>query len=122
MPKLRVLFICGRNQKRSPTAARIFQNDSRMEVRSAGTSDSSRRKVSEGDLQWAELIVVMERKYAARLRAGFDHVAWPRIETLEIPDEYEFMDPELVELLRDGLDPILTSVFAEENSSENSER
>ena len=34
--KPHVLFVCGRNQWRSPTAARIYANDQRIEVRSAG--------------------------------------------------------------------------------------
>ncbi len=37
----------------------------------------------------------------ARIRAAFAHVGeLPPIESLEIPDEFEFMDEELVELLR----------------------
>ena len=106
---MKVLFICGRNQKRSPTAARLYQDDPRLEVRSAGTSDSSRRRVSETDLRWADLIIVMERKYTARIRAKFPDLDLPRVESLEIPDDYEYMDPELVELLQDGVEQILAS-------------
>jgi len=106
---VKVLFICGRNQKRSPTAARLYQDDPRLEVRSAGTSDSSRRRVSEADLCWAELIIVMERKYTARIRAKYPDIDLPRTETLEIPDDYEYMDPELIELLQDGIEQILSA-------------
>jgi predicted protein tyrosine phosphatase len=43
----------------------------------------------------------MERKYAARIRAAFPDVdELPPLESLEIPDDFEFMDAELVELLR----------------------
>ena len=106
--RINVLFVCGRNLKRSPTAAKVFQNDPRFTVRSAGTSDSSPRRIREGDLVWADLVLVMERKYAARIRAVFGGVEhMPRIESLEISDDYEFMDPELIELLRDGVEQVL---------------
>lgn len=106
--RINVLFVCGRNLKRSPTAARVFQNDPRFAVRAAGTSDSSPRRIREGDLAWADLVLVMERKYAARIRAVFADVdEMPRIESLEISDDYEFMDPELIELLRDGVEQVL---------------
>lgn len=107
-PRLNILFVCGRNLKRSPTAAKIFQSDPRFSVRAAGTSDSSPRRIREGDLAWADLILVMERKYAGRIQAAFpDAEKIPPIESLEISDDYEFMDPELVELLRDGVNQLL---------------
>lgn len=98
---LRVLFVCGRNLRRSPTAERLFRKDTRLSVRSAGVSDSSPRRVRESDLLWAELVLVMERTQAGRIRAAFAHVdELPPIESLEIPDDFEFMATELQELLR----------------------
>lgn len=105
---MKVLFVCGRNKRRSPTAEALFRDDSRVSVRSGGTSESSPRRVSLADLQWADLICVMERKYEARLRARFvDLPDWPTIRCLEIPDDYERMDPELVALLQVEFDSIL---------------
>jgi predicted protein tyrosine phosphatase len=100
---LKILFVCGRNRRRSPTAERIFRRDPRLAVRSAGTSDSSARRVTEEDLVWADLVLVMERKYASRIRASFPDVE-ATIESLEIPDEFELMDVELVEMLRVGVE------------------
>ena len=101
---LKVVFVCGRNKRRSPTAEKIFRNDPRISARSAGTSESSRRKIRETDLAWADLVLVMERKYAARIRAAYGHLdRLPPMESLEIPDDYEFMDGQLMELLREGL-------------------
>ncbi len=113
MSRLHVLFVCGRNQKRSPTAQKLFQNDPRLSVRSAGTSDSSRRTISQDDLGWAAVILVMERKYESSIRAKFpDYAPMPPMHSLEIPDDYEFMDDDLVELLlasvESALDPYLT--------------
>ena len=103
---IRILFVCGRNQWRSPTAEAIYRRDPRVEVRSAGVSPSSRRRVTEKDLAWADLVLVMERKHAARLKGQFDVL--PPIESLEIPDEFQYMDPELVVLLRERVEPLIS--------------
>jgi hypothetical protein len=45
----------------------------------------------------------MERRYFGRLKSVFrDRIYFPPIESLEIPDDYKFMDPELIELIRSG--------------------
>ena len=75
-----------------------------MAVRSAGTSDSSKRRITDGDLLWADLILVMERKYAARIRALLPDVVIPDMRSLNIPDDYEFMDRELIDLLRSAVE------------------
>ena len=97
-----ILFICGRNQWRSPTAARIYANDQRIEVRSAGVSSKSMRKVSKHDILWADLILVMEQTYKSRLLGTFRDLQLPVIDSLDIPDEYQFMDEELINLIREG--------------------
>ncbi len=100
--KPHILFVCGRNQWRSPTAARVYANDQRIDVRSAGASPGSPRQVSNEDIAWADLILVMEQKHKARLRDMFRDMALPPIESLDIPDEYQFMDGELVGLIQAG--------------------
>jgi len=100
-PPIKVLFVCGRNNRRSPTAEKIFKNSRRISVRSAGVSDTSKHKINESDLAWADLVLVMERKYASRIRDAFHRVdSLPPMESLDISDEYIFMQRELVELLR----------------------
>jgi predicted protein tyrosine phosphatase len=107
---VKILFVCGRNNRRSPTAERIFKTDRRVSVRSAGTADTSRRKISEDDLAWADLVLVMERKYLPRIRDSFRHLeSLPPMESLDISDEYIFMQPELIEMLRTSLDSVLES-------------
>ena len=115
--KPHILFICGRNQWRSPTAARVYANDQRIEVRSAGVGSKSRRQVSDQDMQWADLILVMEQKYKARLLGTFRDLDLPLIDSLDIPDEYEFMNEELVELIREGTEFHLKHRFGIEQSS-----
>ncbi len=104
----RLLFLCSRNQWRSPTAEAVYQNDPRVEVCSAGTSASARRRVSEKLLRWADLILVMEPEHKRRLREQFpDLIHELRVEVLDIPDDYTFMDPELVALIRERTEPWL---------------
>jgi protein-tyrosine phosphatase len=94
-----IVVICGRNKKRSRTAEHIFKNDTRFAIRSAGLSPSSDRKLSENDLNWADLVFVMEKEHRSKIWELYQHMELPRIEVLNIPDDYEFMDEELVELL-----------------------
>lgn len=102
-----ILVVCGRNKKRSRTAESIFKNDSRFNIRSAGLSSQSDRKISEKDLNWADLVFVMETRYRARIWEQYKQIELPPIEILDIPDDYEFMDEELVVLLTDKINSTL---------------
>ncbi len=97
--KPHILFVCGRNKWRSPTAERIYQNDKRVEVRSAGMSGKSKHPISNDDIAWADLIFVMESGYKSRILGLFHNYSLPKIENLDIPDEYEYMDEELIEVI-----------------------
>lgn len=66
-----ILFICSKNQWRSPTGEQIFKNHAELNVRSAGTSASARKAVNAKDIQWADTIFVMEEKHKSRLKAEF---------------------------------------------------
>jgi predicted protein tyrosine phosphatase len=118
---LKILFVCGRNKRRSPTAERIFKGDPRMSVRSAGTSDSSKRRLTQDDLAWADLVLVMQRKYAARIKASFKNMeSLPPMESLDIGDDYIFMEPGLINILRSSVDEALESYYEERDSAEES--
>lgn len=105
---MRLLFLCSRNHWRSPTAEAVYQNDPRVEVRSAGVSASAQRRVTEKLLRWADLVLVMEHAHKRRLREQFPEVIHDlRVEVLDIPDDYEFMAPELVALIRERVEPLL---------------
>lgn len=105
---LNILFVCSRNQWRSPTAERLFRSHPGVSVRSAGTSRNARKHVSVEDVQWAGLVLVMEEKHKSRLIAEFTRlVADKRIHVLDIPDDYEYMDPELVQHLKEAVEPFL---------------
>lgn len=106
-----VLFICSQNRWRSPTAEKIYERDQRVSVRSRGTSSNAHRTVRHADIHWADVVIVMEQKHKQRLRADFPNAfAAKQVHVLEIPDEYRYMDPQLVEILEAAIDPLLNEL------------
>ena len=96
----RVLFVCTQNQLRSPTAEQVFSNRAGFEVASAGLDPSANVPVTPELLEWADVIFVMEQSHRSKLSKRFRaHLRGKRIVCLEIPDEFEYMDPALVRLL-----------------------
>ena len=84
----------------------MFARAPGLSVRSAGTSRDARRKIGVPDLRWADLVLVMEDKHAQRLRAEFrDELRYTALHVLDIPDDFQFMDPELVALLEERCAP-----------------
>jgi predicted protein tyrosine phosphatase len=105
---INVLFICSRNQWRSPTAEKIWKGHPQVSARSAGTSPNARRTVSEDDVRWAHVIIAMEQKHKSRVVAQFTRLLENKpVHVLDIPDDYRYMDPELVEQLRESVGPLL---------------
>ncbi len=97
----KLLFICSRNRWRSPTAEKLFAGGAGIQARSAGTETGARIKVTAGHLGWASHIFVMEKKHLRRLQEKFpEELADKRVICLNIPDDYQFMQPELVALLQ----------------------
>ncbi|SER29262.1 Predicted protein tyrosine phosphatase [Pseudomonas lutea] len=104
-----ILFICSRNQWRSPTAETVWRKHPGISVRSAGTSPNARKTVGPADIRWADIIIVMEQKHKSRLVADFTRLLEHKpIHVLEIPDEYKYMDPELVDILKESVGSCLS--------------
>ncbi len=96
----RVLFICSQNRLRSPTAERMFSGRPGFEVASAGLDPGAETPVCLELLAWSEVIFVMEQTHRAKLAKKFrSHLKTKRVICLDIPDDFEFMDPALVRLL-----------------------
>lgn len=109
--KINVLFICSRNQWRSKTAETIFKNHQLLNVRSAGTASSARIKINEKLALWADVIFVMEKKHKQFLQKHFPHILYEKeLINLEIPDEYEYMHPELIDILEEAVSEYLKSI------------
>ncbi len=99
--RTKILFVCSRNRRRSVTAEMVFSKVPGWQVRSAGTAEGARIKVTAGHLGWADVIVVMEKRHKERLRQKFPvALAGKPCLCLFIADDYELMDPELIEVLR----------------------
>jgi predicted protein tyrosine phosphatase len=106
-----VLFICSRNQLRSPTGEQVFSKWPEIEVASAGLDKSSREQVSPELLEWADLIFVMERAHRNKLAKKFrGYLKQQRVICLNIADEYSYMDPRLVRLLERVVPPHLGTI------------
>lgn len=104
--RINVLFVCSRNQWRSPTAEKVYRNDDRVNARSRGTTRSAVRTITAADLSWADAVMVMEEKHRRRILADFpDASRFKPIHVLDIPDDYQFMDPTLVNLISAAADP-----------------
>lgn len=105
---LNLLFICSRNQWRSPTGEEIWKKRPGFNSRSAGTSPNARKTVGPADIRWADYIFVMEKKHKNRLLAEFTRMMNHKpLFVLDIPDEYKFMDPELIDELDSKVSEIL---------------
>ena len=105
---LNLLFVCSRNQWRSPTGEKIWRKTDGLSTRSAGTSRNARRRLTLEDIRWADLILVMEEKHKSRIVAEFrGEIRHKSMHVLDIPDDHTFMDPDLVDLLRGAVEPLI---------------
>jgi len=105
---MKVLFVCSQNRLRSLTAETIFDGQRGHQVRSVGTEDGARVRVTAGHIGWADLIFVMEKRHRNRLDRKFrEELAAKPVVCLYIPDDYEYMDEELIDRLRGGVAPHL---------------
>ncbi|MFA6154948.1 low molecular weight protein tyrosine phosphatase family protein [Mesorhizobium sp.] len=96
-----ILFVCSQNRLRSPTAAeQVFSRRRDIEVASAGTNHDADTPLTHELVAWADIIFVMEKAHRTKLQTKFRaSLGKARVICLNIPDNYEFMDPELVRLL-----------------------
>ncbi|MDP9512194.1 low molecular weight protein tyrosine phosphatase family protein [Pseudomonas protegens] len=105
---LNVLFVCSQNKLRSPTAEQLFADWPGIETASAGLNHDAEVPLGPELVQWAGLIVVMENRHREKLRKRFKaQLREQQIVCLNIPDDYDFMDPELIQLLRQKVPPFL---------------
>jgi predicted protein tyrosine phosphatase len=104
----KLLFVCSQNKWRSLTAEKIFENHEDYSVKSAGTENSARVKITAGLIGWADIIFVMEEKHRSRIQEKFrDSLLDKPIHVLNIPDNYQFMDEELIEILEGKVGEII---------------
>ncbi len=96
-----ILFLCSQNKLRSPTAEAIFSDYPEVEVDSAGLNHDAVTPLSPEQLSWADIILVMEKSHLNRLNRKFKHhLKGKRVAVLNILDEYDYMDEDLIALLK----------------------
>jgi predicted protein tyrosine phosphatase len=96
-----LLFLCSRNRLRSPTAEAIFASCG-TKTDSAGLSPDAEVILSPDQIEWADLILVMEKIHLARLNRDYGrYLKSKRVVVLGIPDRYDFMDPALIAVLEE---------------------
>jgi predicted protein tyrosine phosphatase len=96
-----VLFICSQNRLRSPTAEQVFADWPGVETSSGGTNNDAENPLSHELIEWAEIIFVMEKAHRSKVQQKYrSALNGKRLICLHIPDDYDFMDPILVELLK----------------------
>lgn len=106
--KKRILFLCSQNKLRSPTAEAVFAGHPTVDVDSAGLNNDAEVPLSEEQVEWADLILVMESTHRNRLNRKFGKsLAGKRVVVLNIPDDYDYMDPVLVDLLKKRCAPYI---------------
>lgn len=101
---MNILFVCSRNRLRSPTAEALFSAHSEHTASSCGTAPDAEPPADAESIEWADLIVCMEARHRKALARQFPkQLAHAKLSVLAIPDDYDFMQPELVELLTSRL-------------------
>ncbi|MBZ9672162.1 low molecular weight protein tyrosine phosphatase family protein [Mesorhizobium sp. B2-1-8] len=96
-----VLFVCSQNRLRSPTAEQVFSTRRDIEVTSAGTNHDAEKPLTHELVAWADIIFVMEKIHRTKLQKKFKAgLKAAKVICLDIADDYEFMDPELIALLK----------------------
>ena len=100
---MKVLFICNQNQNRSKTAEELFKG--RFETKSAGLYNE--KPVTEKQLSWADVVVVMEDLQREEVARRFPkQYMQKRILSLNIPDVYNYNQPELVNMLKSKINKL----------------
>jgi predicted protein tyrosine phosphatase len=105
----KLLFVCSQNKQRSLTAEKLFEGSPYYQVRSVGTQPDARIVVTEGHVGWADIIFCMEKSHLNRLHRKFpDALCGKQVVCLHIPDDFEFMDSDLLDEFRAKLPAYVT--------------
>jgi predicted protein tyrosine phosphatase len=107
---MKMLFVCSANRLRSPTAEAVFSAIENIEALSAGTNHDAENPVSGDIIEWADIVFVMERAHRQKLQRRFGRLLLTKkIVVLGIPDDYDYMDTELIQILKDKVRPYLAT-------------
>ena len=98
---MRILFVCSENRLRSPTAADVFAEYPGIQAISAGTNSDCETPVSGDLIEWADVVLVMEKSHRHKIATKFRTLLKDKkLAVLDIKDNYEYMDEELIRILK----------------------
>ena len=104
----RILTVCSAGCLRSPTAAHILSSPPwNFNTRCAGTSEEyAIVPVTDALIVWADVILVMDsiqqlsiNTMQNRLATEYEAFTYKQVINLEIPDQYDYRNPELVKIM-----------------------
>jgi len=94
----KLLFVCSENRLRSPTSEAVFSEYEGVEAIGAGTNSDAETPVSGDLIEWADIILVMEKSHRNKVAKKYKELLKDkRLVVLDIPDNYECMQPELIQ-------------------------
>lgn len=105
----KVLTVCSAGCLRSPTAAHILSSPPwNFNTRCAGTSQEyAIVPVTEALIIWADDILVMDELQQSiingmqnKLAGEMEDYEYKRVVNLDVPDEFSYRDPKLVEIMK----------------------
>jgi predicted protein tyrosine phosphatase len=106
----KVLFVCTQNRLRSPAAEKVFSDYAGIKVKSAGTDLHAKIYLTSDMIKWADIVFTMENSHQEKIKKRFKNLLkGKKIICLDIPDEYDFMQPELIEILKEKVTKHLKS-------------
>jgi predicted protein tyrosine phosphatase len=105
----KLLFVCSRNRLRSPTAEAVLNGVEAVTAISAGTNNDAETPLSGDLIIWADRIYVMETSHRKKITQKFGPLLKDKpVRNLAIPDNYKFMDPDLVAIIKSGFPEYFT--------------
>ncbi|MBK9586101.1 MAG: phosphotyrosine protein phosphatase [Alphaproteobacteria bacterium] len=105
---MNLLFICTANKLRSATAETIFSEVEGINAIGAGTDKTAPTTISSDLIEWADVIFCMEQTHKNKVKRLFHSLLKnKRLVVLDIPDDYDYMQTELIRLLKARISPIL---------------
>ena len=97
----KVLAVCSAGMLRSPTIARVLADKYDYNTRSCGvTTEFALVPISEALVHWADEIVFAEQRHMEAVLGQIQIPEGVRCVVLNIPDEYEYMETELVDMIK----------------------
>lgn len=107
----KVLFVCTQNRLRSPTAENVFKSYSRIQVKSAGIDPHAKIHLTPSLIDWSDIVFVMEKSNLEKIKKKYsEKLRGKKLICLNIPDEYDFMQPQLIEILKEKVPKHLKSL------------